>query len=72
VSEILQKLPVATIANTSPALRVPGWGSWGIAPHTWAVIMVLVASALAGVVGRVANGDNVHRRVFIHAYRNHR
>jgi hypothetical protein len=39
-------ISVATIANVSQVLFFLGWGGWGIAPQTWTVIMILVASAL--------------------------
>ncbi|MBN1401244.1 MAG: tryptophan-rich sensory protein [Anaerolineae bacterium] len=41
---------VATIANITSALDVANWGGWGIAPATWAVIMLVVAGILAAAV----------------------
>ena len=61
-------LSVATIANTSAALIVLGWEGFGIALQTWAVIMLVVATVLAGVVGRSVNHDNVYRAVFVYAF----
>jgi hypothetical protein len=60
-------LSVATIANTAAALNVLGWDGWGIAPETWTVIMLAVATILAGVVGKVVN-DNIYRAVFVYAF----
>lgn len=61
-------LSVATIANSAAALIVLGWDGFGVAPQTWAVVMLVVATILAGVVGRLANGDNVYRAVFVYAF----
>jgi hypothetical protein len=61
-------LSVATIANTSAALIALRWDGWGIAPQVWAVIMLVVATGVAWVVGRVVNDDNVYRAVFVLAF----
>jgi len=39
-------ISVATIANIAAALHVHEWSGWGIAPQTWSVIMLVVATAL--------------------------
>ena len=39
-------ISVATIANASQLLYYLGWDGWGISGQTWAVLMILVASAL--------------------------
>ena len=61
-------LSVATIANTAAALIVLGWDGFGIAPQTWAVIMLMAATVLAGVIGRLVNDDNIYRAVFVYAF----
>jgi len=61
-------LSVATIANTSAALIVLRWDGWGIAPEVWAMIMLVVATILAGVAGRFVNHDNIYCAVFIYAF----
>lgn len=40
-------ISVATIANITDLLYYWKWDGWGIAPQVWAVIMLVVASALA-------------------------
>jgi len=40
-------ISVATIANITDLLYYWKWDGWGIAPQVWAVIMLIVASALA-------------------------
>ncbi len=40
-------ITVATVANITSVLYYLGWGGWGIAPHTWALIMLVIAAALA-------------------------
>lgn len=61
-------LSVATIANTSSGLIVLGWDGWGIAPQTWSVIMLVAATAVAWLVGRTVNHDNIYRAVFLYAF----
>ncbi|MCB2178443.1 tryptophan-rich sensory protein [bacterium] len=39
-------ISVATIANASQLLVSRGWDGWGIAPDTWAAIMIVIAGAL--------------------------
>jgi hypothetical protein len=41
---------VATIANVTDVLDFFGWNGWGINPQLWALIMLVVATALAAVV----------------------
>lgn len=43
-------ISVATIANITGTLYSVNWGGFGIAPETWTVIMLTVASALAGLM----------------------
>lgn len=39
-------ISVATIANISQVLFFVEWGGWGIAPETWAAIMLVIATLL--------------------------
>ncbi|NLD45430.1 MAG: tryptophan-rich sensory protein [Chloroflexi bacterium] len=43
-------ITVATIANVTDVLDWVGWGGWGIGPLTWAVIILVVATAIAALV----------------------
>jgi len=43
-------ISVATVANVASAGVFAGWGGFGIAAPTWAIIMILVAAGIAGVV----------------------
>lgn len=43
-------ITVATIANASGVLYNVGWDGFGIAPQTWAVIMLVVGGALASFI----------------------
>jgi hypothetical protein len=43
-------ITVATIANASQVLYYLGWSGWGLAPETWTVIMLAVATAVGGLV----------------------
>lgn len=43
-------ITVATVANVTDVLSYLRWNGWGIAPQTWAVVMLLVAAAIALVV----------------------
>ena len=61
-------LSVATIANSAAALIVLRWDSFGIPPSTWAIIMLVAATVVAGVVGRLVNDDNIYRAVFVYAF----
>jgi hypothetical protein len=45
-SVYLAWISVATIANITDYLYYIGWNGFGIAPQTWAVIMLVVASLL--------------------------
>jgi len=47
ISLYLGWISVATIANIAGALTVHEWGAWGIAPQTWAAVMIGVAGVLA-------------------------
>jgi hypothetical protein len=43
-------ITVATVANVTDVLDYAGWGGWGIAPEAWAVIMLVVATALTAAM----------------------
>lgn len=58
---------VATIANITSTLDYLKWGGWGIAPAVWAVIMLVAATALAGVVS-VTRRDLAYALVIIWAF----
>lgn len=40
-------ITVATIANVTTVLDFVGWGGWGVPPEAWAVVMLVVATAIA-------------------------
>jgi hypothetical protein len=61
-------LSVATVANSAAALNVLGWNAWGLSPVFWTVLMLLVATVVAYVVGALTGQDNVYRAVFVWAY----
>jgi hypothetical protein len=52
-------ISVATIANISDYLYLIQWDGFGIAPQTWAVIMIVVASVL-GILMTVARRDSAY------------
>ena len=43
-------ITVATIANVTDVLDFNKWGGWGIAPESWAMIMLAVAVVVAGLM----------------------
>ena len=43
-------ITVATIANATSLLDFIGWGGWGIAGATWAVIMLVIATVIGSAV----------------------
>jgi hypothetical protein len=61
-------LSVATVANTAAALNVLGWDGFGISPINWTVIMLIVSTVLAGIVGWLVKDDNIYRAVFAWAF----
>ena len=52
-------ISVATIANISDYLYFINWDGFGIAPQTWAVIMIVVASLL-GLIMTFARRDSAY------------
>lgn len=61
-------LSVATVANSAAALNVLGWGGWGFSDEFWTVLMTVIATALAWIVGQRTGHDNVYRGVFVWAF----
>ena len=43
-------ITVATIANVTSLLDYLGWNGWGISPQVWAVIMLLAAVVISGIM----------------------
>jgi hypothetical protein len=43
-------ISIATIANVTALLIKTNWQGWGIAPENWAIIMILIGSAVAVAV----------------------
>ena len=60
-------ISVATIANATSLLDTLGWGGWGIAPDIWALLMLIVAAAIAGLV-LWTRRDLGYGLVFVWAY----
>jgi hypothetical protein len=58
---------VATVANATSLLDFLGWGGWGIAPDIWALIMLVVAAGIAGLV-LWTRRDVAYGLVFVWAY----
>jgi hypothetical protein len=50
VSIYLGWISVATIVNVACALYAQGWNGWGISDQIWTVIMLLIATAIAGLI----------------------
>ena len=60
-------ITVATVANATQVLYWAGWGGWGISPQIWAVIMLVVATLVAGAVS-LTRGDIAYMLVIIWAF----
>lgn len=60
-------ISVATIVNVASALYSTAWNGWGLAPLIWTVIMLLVGSAIGGVVA-LQRGDMAFVGVLLWAY----
>lgn len=58
---------VATIANATSVLDYLQWGGWGIQPQVWAMIMLVVGTALAVAVG-LSRKDLAYVLVFVWAF----
>jgi hypothetical protein len=60
-------ITVATVANATSLLDFLGWGGWGIAPQVWAVIMLVVATAIAAGMS-LNHGDAAYIAVIVWAF----
>lgn len=60
-------ITVATVANVSQFLVSVDWGGWGIAPVTWAIIMLLAAALIATLVS-LTRGDIAYIAVIVWAF----
>jgi translocator protein len=60
-------ISVATIANISDALLHAGWGGWGLSDVSWAVVMLVVATAL-GVILVLRERDVAYVLVLVWAF----
>ncbi len=58
---------VATIANVTATLAYLNWGGWGIPTELWAVLMLVVATAL-GLAVVATRGDVAYPLVLIWAF----
>jgi hypothetical protein len=60
-------ITVATIANVTSTLDYLNWSGWGIAPETWAVIMLVAGAVIASVVS-LTRGDIAYVLVIVWAF----
>ncbi len=60
-------ITVATIANATTVLDFLGWGGWGIAASTWAVVMLVIATLVGGLV-ILRRKDPVYGLVLVWAF----
>lgn len=60
-------ITVATIANATSLLEFLNWNGWGIAPQTWAVIMLGVALIVAALMA-VTRRDWAYLAVLVWAF----
>ena len=60
-------ITVATVANVTDVLYDLGWNGFGIAPETWAVIMLIIAAGL-GVAMAVTRRDVAYLLVLVWAF----
>ena len=59
-------ISVATVVNVACALYSQTWNAWGISTEVWAIIMILVASAISAVI-TLQNRDITYTGVTIWA-----
>ena len=59
-------ITVATIANASQLLFYLNWGGWGIAPQTWAIIMI-GAATIVGLLMALTRHDIAYLLVLVWA-----
>lgn len=60
-------ITVATVANVTTLLYYVNWNGFGIAPETWAVIMILVAS-LVGLLMALTRRDAAYLFVLVWSF----
>ncbi|MCX6031518.1 MAG: tryptophan-rich sensory protein [Chloroflexi bacterium] len=60
-------ITVATVANATSLLDYLKWGGWGISPQAWAVVMLLIATALS-VAMSVTRRDIAYTGVLVWAF----
>ena len=66
ISIYLGWISVATIVNVACALYAQGWNGWGISGEIWTVAMVIIATAIAGLMA-VRGTDIVYPGVTVWA-----
>ena len=60
-------ITVATIANATSLLDYLGWSGWGIGPEAWMVVILIVATCIAGTV-IISRADVAYALVLLWAY----
>lgn len=60
-------ISVATVANITDYLYLINWNGFGIAPQTWAVIMLAVASVL-GILMTIMRRDSAYALVLVWSF----
>ncbi len=60
-------ITVATVANVTVYLYQVGWDGWGIAPQTWAAVMLVVAGVIASAVS-LPRADVAYMLVILWAF----
>ncbi len=60
-------ITIATIANISATLVSIGWDGFGLSPETWAVVIILMATAIASLVA-IRRKDIAYELVIIWAF----
>jgi len=60
-------ITVATIANVTSLLDYLGWNGWGISPQVWAVVILLAAIVISGIMS-FTRGDIAYSLVLIWAF----
>lgn len=60
-------ITVATVANATSLLDYLNWNGWGISPQVWAVIMLAVATIIAGLMS-FTRGDVAYSLVLMWAF----
>jgi hypothetical protein len=59
-------ITVATIANVTSLLNYLGWSGWGISPEVWAILILLAAVIISGIMS-LTRGDIAFSLVLIWA-----